>query len=417
MAVSIFQNLRATEIYENISYDVAYLAGYNSNVIKWTILDPDAVVTKGSATVTINGTFSVYFENLYPQFIPEIGFYMCELDIKEIVKVFFNKTEDKTYYSTGDTIVTDDTLRLLIDATVSLDYTLYDEPYTESNNTTCMVLRSVKQHLDRNTGHFFNFPDGTPEKFANFLINGKKEKGYFKDRIKIFNGYPMDLSFIVPGEVSAAEYTLYDKTETFVDSYSEGYTATDTIGRLVMSGGDGLHPLLTAYPSTTEGFFQLLLSAHGGGNVSLLTTQYEIINQCGMYMKWWNRNGGWSYWLFNEKNRQTQTTKSLGTIIQNSGVLSYDGDEVSIGYTSEDKIQLTSQDLEQWELDHIIDLATSPSVYLYLGKKGDPVGEEIPTNWLKIPSITNFKYTRKSEQVKYTIGFELDLPRTFTQTL
>jgi len=185
---------------------------------------------------------------------------------------------------------------------------------------------------------------------------------------------------------------------------------------LVLSGGDGLHPLLESHPSLTEGCLQLNLTSKGGGG-TLLTTRYEIIDQCGMYVKWINRNGGWSYWLFNEKNRQTQTTKSLGTIIQNSGVLSYDGDEVSIGYTSEDKLQLTSQDLELWELDHIIDLATSPSVYLYMAPKGTAYGPEIPTNWLKIPSITNFKYTRKSEQVKYTIGFELDLPRTFTQTL
>ena len=177
--------------------------------------------------------------------------------------------------------------------------------------------------------------------------------------------------------------------------------------------------MLVANPAIKNGYFQI---DHRVSNVGAVTNLYsfafDIVDECGVYIKWLNSCGGWSYWLFNKNTRNLITTKAKGTINSNAGQLGYSADEKNIGFDSDEKLQVVTQGVEKWTLEQLLDIPTSPCVYLYLKPRGVWAYENGNSDvWLKLPSISNFKYSKKAESTLYNIGFEFQLPKIYTQTL
>jgi len=420
MSIQVTKDLVAYEMYNSTLNPVSYLSGYNTNIVKWTKDESETRnIVRGSVSITTeNGEALLGY--LYPRYNPSLERYEFSVDLYEIIKTYFGNFKDGVTYDISTPVIFDSTLFQTCTCVLGI---LYDDDTNDSTTLECVFLRSVKQHIDRNTGHFFNYPYGDFN-VQNFLLNSNKEflninTLKFIDNIKIFKGYPLDISFIYPeGTISNVSYNLYDKVNAGSIQFDEiGSSLTPkSIGRMIISDGVNLLPILEDNPELLEGRLRFQVRDGGGFDKCVLGVNFTIVDECGWYVKWLNRQGGYSYWLFNKKDRQVMTTKTLGTIMKDAGLLSYETDEMSIGSSMEEKIQITSQDLEDWEFNHVLDLSTSPLVYLYTGEKGSPLDGD-QTNWLRIPQINNFKFTKKSEQVKYTIGFELDLPRTFTQIL
>lgn len=97
------------------------------------------------------------------------------------------------------------------------------------------------------------------------------------------------------------------------------------------------------------------------------------IDECGIFLRWRNTWGTWSYWLFDENYTEEIKTKSLGGFVrpfteyQNRTQRLFD-----FGFTGVKQWALTSKiPVFENELEEIKTLFISPEVYLYRGKKGD----------------------------------------------
>ena len=407
MAISIIKGFTATDTFNGASVSTSYLSAHNSIVVKWAT---DSGKTIESGEIWFNGTLK------FTELIPINN--QCEFDCMEVIKTLFGLFDDATEYQVSDIVKYDANLFKLHSIRLKLNFTDTTSEYIDVDGK---FLRSVRQHTDMSNGMYYYTPDGTPEKFANILLNAPRKKEYFAQQIKIFKGYPMDISFIAPTANSYMQFSIYNNSQIY--SGSIGVTipvsaidrSNKEVERVILSDGAALCDILSTYSAITKGYLQI---DHRVSNVGAITNLFsfgfEIIDECGVYLKWMNRQGAWSYWLFNKNTRNIINSKSRGATMHNAGQLSYSTDEFNIGFDVDEKLQVTTQNLERWELEHIIDLSSSPCVYLYMKPKGTIA---YPNAWLKVTNITNFKYVIKKETNKFSIGFELDLPKIYTQTL
>lgn len=108
-----------------------------------------------------------------------------------------------------------------------------------------------------------------------------------------------------------------------------------------------------------------------------------FIKECGgVYLKWLNKLGGYSYWLFRQTHKRNIKTKSIGdfqTYFLNrkdvSKTFESAGTEVSESWDLVNEIPITNNEIRR-ELTEIIE---SPEVYLYTGEKGST-----ETSWLRV---------------------------------
>lgn len=411
MAVLISKDLTAADIYNGSSVFTDYLAGYNSTIVRW-----GTTLAKTIKTGEIWFNISMKFVDLVP--LNNV----VEFDCYEVIKTLFGSFDDFLSYQTSEVIKYDGNLFNLHAVKLVVNYT---DNTSENVDITGKFTRAVRQHTDMSNGMFYFTGAGPYPHFTNLLMKAPRKKDWFTQQIRIFKGYPLDVSLIGPTANNYLNFTLYNNVTGLVGN--SGYTITvpggsrtnKEVQRIVLSDGMNLHSLLAANPGVTKGYLQIdHLVSDVGAITNLYSFAFDIADECGVYIKWINSCGGWSYWLFNKNTRNLITTKAKGTINSNAGQLGYNADEKNIGFDSDEKLQVVTQGVEKWTLDQLLDIPTSPCVYLYLKPRGVWAYENGNSDvWLKLPTISNFKYSLKAESTLYNIGFEFQLPKIYTQTL
>ncbi len=147
------------------------------------------------------------------------------------------------------------------------------------------------------------------------------------------------------------------------------------------------------------------------GNTSIANWSINNKNtrdECGMYVKFLNPQGAYSYWLFEKEFERQITTKSYGITRVNHESNTRDFDLGKSGV-----IELTLHTKANKEHSKLIEaIAISPEVYLYQAEKGS--GEN---KWIRIfdKSIKLKSVLEKREFIIHKLSFEL--PNLYTQTL
>lgn len=411
MGVSIIKGFTASDLFNGASVTTNYLAGYNSTIVKWTT---DTAKTIKTGEIWFNGTIK------FVDLIPIAG--LLEFDCIEVIKSLFGNFNDFIDYQISDLVKYDGNLFKLVDVRFKVNYTDTTDDYID---VTAKFLRSVRQHTDRSNGMYYFTSAGSTNGQTNFLQTCQKSKSYYNQSLKIFKGYPQDISLLAPTANNLLSFAIHTKTGTYVGTVDENITVVSgartnkEVQRIVLSDGQDLRSVFNTYSALAEGKMQIM---HRPDNVSFPTDiysfNYEIVDECGYYLKWINPCGGFSYWLFNKSSRNIISTKNKGTVSVNAGQLGYNADELNIGVDASEKLQLTAQNIEPEFINHLLEIANSPCVYLYMKPKGSLAYANGNSDvWLKIPQVIDFKYTKKSETNRYQIGFELDLPKIYTQTL
>lgn len=114
---------------------------------------------------------------------------------------------------------------------------------------------------------------------------------------------------------------------------------------------------------------------------------HRIVDECGLFLRWKNGFGGWSYWLFDEVYTEEIKTKSLGLVSVPYRLFSSENRRLyHLGFTSNKQWHLKSKiPVLIDELEELKTLLTSPDVFLFNGKKGAPVKEQTsPTEWIRV---------------------------------
>jgi hypothetical protein len=129
---------------------------------------------------------------------------------------------------------------------------------------------------------------------------------YIDYSIPYFTGYPME--FAIYGLTSTNTY--YFKNKTTVNQ-SSTFTATNSnVKRIFFSDG--------GYNETTSNLLSLSTTSNlievwvnGAFNINIKRME----SNCGIYLKWFNANGGYSYWLFDKFYSDTTSTKTIDEIV------------------------------------------------------------------------------------------------------
>lgn len=136
-------------------------------------------------------------------------------------------------------------------------------------------------------------------------------------------------------------------------------------------------------------------------------------SKCGVYLKWFNTSGGYSYWLFDEPNTDTISFKSMDDI---EGV--YDNlQNVSstsniIGKKGERRIKLKTKYTTQ-EKEYLQSLLASPKVEMYAYNQ--PFVAVNSNSFIGVIAEGSFPYKNKNSN--NTLELTITLPEINTQTL
>lgn len=104
--------------------------------------------------------------------------------------------------------------------------------------------------------------------------------------------------------------------------------------------------------------------------------------ECGVYLKWFNNQGGFNYWLFDKFYQDSTKSKSIGEITRNS-FLNLDETPKSFSYSQGKETSKTMKlksTLKDDEIYYVKDILSSPSVQLYTSQTPFEKGEWITVN-------------------------------------
>lgn len=268
----------------------------------------------------------------------------------------------------------------------------FTNQYIQTPNLKLAYSLSV-QHLNGVTNLFnqiLTFTDSKQNKKENRLVVNP----FFQSNknVKIYKKYPFDISFYNTQIISNSLATQLN-------------LGANINGRLFLSDG---------FNFDLNNFFV---------NSKLLKTDnqdlvnFEILNpNCldGHYIKWFNRYGGWSYWLF-DRGSINRSAKEIGQV--NNDFDNFNTSisrSKSLGRTSRDTLTVISDVISQEYLDLLVDLIDTPKIYLFTGTPNTIANVN---DWLEIELKNTTMPVQNNKRDLYDITFTFDLPENYTQTL
>lgn len=228
--------------------------------------------------------------------------------------------------------------------------------------------------------------------------------GYY---LKYWQGYPFDIPFYTSGNSLKVqnETNLVQQTFSFI-----GYGT-----RLFLSDGRTDETLESLLP-LAEGHNSLrLMKGQVETDADKFVTLQKVPYACGVYLKWLNSCGGYSYWLFEDTYTIDRSTKQIGE-------LDYDLANVDAAYTrtlqigkeSRDSIKVLAELLTDDERTIVQGLLDSPKIYLFTGK---PYSRANSNDWIEVALKTGNARLKNPKQPLTNFTFDLELPMRYTQTL
>ena len=131
----------------------------------------------------------------------------------------------------------------------------------------------------------------------------------------------------------------------------------------------------------------------------------------GIYLKWFNNHGGYSYWLFDEFYTTTVRARERFRIAANdfSNVGSLTNPVLSGGFNAEERIMAKSQ-VDENEAYTVKDMFSSPSVQMWSSREPWVAGEWIDVN---VSGTFNVSTKKKINDISVAIT----LPELITPSL
>lgn len=142
----------------------------------------------------------------------------------------------------------------------------------------------------------------------------------------------------------------------------------------------------------------------------------RIVEECGIFLRWRNTYGGWSYWLFSQDYTEDVKTKSLGSaLIGRTYVgLKYNS-FYPFGTTSKKTWTLTSEvPVLDYEFEEIKSLFVSPEIYIWKSKEVEDIQ---PQYWERVNIVEGTQKFKHNSQYTHplSVTIEFQEPKTITQ--
>lgn len=355
------------------------LMSFNNNILKF---HSDNTIQALNCEVELGGLNQIV---LYPT--PDGKFTM---NVKDYVNSIINSNRFIDDLDYNIPTIYDWTSRTLTSGAISLKINFIDTT-NESDTIYPTFLSSYAQEMELN--------DQFNTKKLYLLHNGKFVNGQFDFPVylKWFYGYPFD-------------FTFYNNLNEVVISDSVAETPTFTkvtkqVNRYFISNGFDESDIAVLFE---DGKTIKLETA--GDKISYIKLS-KVVPECyenKYYIKWINRFGGWNYWLF-EYADITRNTKDLGDINNNfNNIQDTISRTIQIGKQSQDKLQLTSDVINEDEQTLLIDLLDSPKVMLF---KGIPTQRSNFDDWTEVAIVQSNYPIKNAKNVLTEWKITIELPQ------
>lgn len=361
---------------------------YNNNVIRFTSNSEatplSAVLTLGSITITI-----------YPT--PGGTFYF---NFKEYITTIIN-----TYNFS-------DTLSPILDASdlnsYTYDYGGYLNLYFQitvnlSNNTS--EITSLNIPFLSGVMQIENYKKNVTQRDGEIILLPLKPNTNNKYYVKYWEGYPFDVSFLNYQYPIEGLNLISLTNNTNLLEYS--FEQKGKITRLFFSDG-----------RIDESITDLLPIALGINEISWLDKFLYVDKQdvcSGIYMKWFNNYGGYSYWLFPNFAQRTQTMRNIGELNTDFENLEDTTNQVSqIGIEAGQRLTVNSDKLTDDEFNLLSTILTSSKVWLFTG---EPFSQSESNDWMEVKILNTNQRTRNYKGQALEINLDIELPDLYTITL
>lgn len=222
--------------------------------------------------------------------------------------------------------------------------------------------------------------------------------------LKYWQGYPFDMAFY-SGSINFI--TLHNET----NGLGRQLSGLSVVNRLFFCDGRTDETLESFIP-LIEGFNKLRL---GTGATQKNIILEKIPYKCGVYLKWLNRYGGYSYWLFEDTYSIDRSTKQLGELERdNENLENSFGRTIQIGKESQDSMRIIAELLTEDERRIVEGIIDSPKIYLFTGR---PLSRNNFNDWVEVVLKTSNTRIKNPKQPLTNFTFDIELPLRYTQTL
>lgn len=225
--------------------------------------------------------------------------------------------------------------------------------------------------------------------------------------LKYWVGYPFDVSLYSPG----GTLKITNKTNLLW----QDIPLADGGTRLFLGDGRTDETLEDLLP-LNDGYNVLKLLRTGD---TLTKTQFISLekeaNCSGVYLKWLNAQGGYSYWLFADTYSIDRSAKTLGELdrdfenLQDSAART-----IQTGRQVQDTLKIVAELLTPAQRDLVQNVLESPKVYLFTGK---PYSRSSYRDWIEVSVKTSSARIRNARETLTNFAFDIELPERFTQVL
>ena len=164
-----------------------------------------------------------------------------------------------------------------------------------------------------------------------------------------------------------------------------------------------------SYLPLTDTLNRLEIDIDGATEVNL--NLKKVSNKCGVYLRWFNYAGGYSYFLFDEFYRDEIAGRELGNISANvfNNAPDHVAPSLSTGYSASRSLTLRAV-VDANEANHLKDLFATPSVQMY-----NAFEPYLDANFIDVKVTSSYRYANKKRlnEIKLTI----ELPELITPVL
>lgn len=367
------------------------LLAFNNNVIEFYT---DSSVAPDNATITVGGETVSIFPN--PTGIFRYNF-------KELIISIINKSNyadnleidldhSYTYDWTDEVLLTDEVL-----VTINLSN---DTTETSTINTNWLSgyvdLYKWKQ----------KYPSQNILVDEITLLQPVNGSSYYNYYLKYYYGYPFDISIF---RNTGTDIKLYNSANGLEYTF---LGASDTVTRLALSDGRIDTTIEDVLP-LQNGVNDVLVTK---GSTDFNIRLYKETEICpnGLYIKFINSLGGYSFYLFSKGQMQNKTS-SVGSLFNdNNNLEDTVSPFISMGKTSNKNIKVQQKRVTENEKVILEDLINSAKVYVFTGV---PYSKNTFNDWLEVELKSGTFLIENSKDGLYQFDFEFNLPKSVTRSL
>lgn len=234
-----------------------------------------------------------------------------------------------------------------------------------------------------------------------------KNNGY-ESYLKYWQGYPFDFGMLYyTGIAFFRNFTVANETNLL----SATLPHRGAVTRMVLSDGNTDESLETVLP-LNEGINKLKITITS--KEKWLTLE-KVPYRNGVYLKWLNAFGCYSYWLFEDTYAIDRSTKYTGEMAAGNANLSESTTRtLQLGKETQDSMRIIAELLTEEERRIVEGILDSPKIYLFTGQ---PFAKNSNTDWVEVTLKTSSARIRNPKQPLTNFTFDIELPVRYGQTL